>query len=120
MARFREEHFYCIVLIFVAFAEGLLAIPMLIPLFDGGAAEIYLVVGLVHIVLLLLLFTRMVDIRPYLLHIAGGLGLFLSIIPYVNFIYHGFVCILALRAIRRYIRYFKSYLKADVDEELEG
>lgn len=108
MAKFHEEHGYLIALVILTFAEGLLAIPFFIPLFDTSLAELYLLIGMLHILCLALLATKMVEVRPYGFHILGSIGLFLSVIPYINAIFHGVVCFLGLRACRSCITYLKQ------------
>lgn len=108
MSKWREEHFYLIFLIVVAVMEGCLSIPMFVPLFDGTMGNMYLIVAMTHVAGYFFLQMKMVDIRPYMLHVMGFLGLFISVLPYINFIYHLFVFYLTYKAIRKYIKFFKT------------
>lgn len=108
MFKWREEYFYFGFLSVIGILELSLAIPLTIPLFDGALAQIYLIVAVVHIVGLLFLSTKMVDIRPYSLHILGTLGFFFSVIPYINSIFHLVIFILTVKSCMKYVRYFKE------------
>ena len=88
MFKWREEHFYFGFLILLGVLEFALATPFTVPLFDSTLSQLYLVVALVHVGGLLFLSTKMVDIRPYMVHILGTLGFLFSVIPYINSIFH--------------------------------
>lgn len=103
-----EEHYYLLALVLITVAEACLMIPFFVPLFDAKMSEFYLVLGLAHILCLLLLTTKIVEVRPYLFHGLGTLGLFLSVIPYLNFLFHGILCFLGIRTCIRCVRYIKA------------
>lgn len=108
MSNWREEHFYFGFLILLGLMEFALAIPLTIPLFDGVLAQLYLVVALMHVAGILFLLTKMVDMRPYSLHIIGMLGFFFSVIPYINSLFHLAVVVIIVKTCMKYMRYFKE------------